>query len=79
MVHHMSRVTSREAALQLNVPPKRTAAWVEQGKVPPIGLIPGRSRGGKGVPVFELEAFAPLAEAYHQRVAPCEHPFDQGG
>lgn len=62
-------VTSREAAEVLDVPAKRTAKWVEDGKVRPVGLLPGRSRGGRGVPTFRLGDFHPLAEAYHARVA----------
>lgn len=60
-------VTSREAAGRLDVPAKRTAAWVEAGKVRPVGLLPGRSRGGRGVPTFRLDDFRPLAAAYHAR------------
>lgn len=60
-------VTGREAAAALEVPPKRVAKWIEDGKVQPVGLLPGRSRGGRGVPTFHLEDFRPLAEAYHAR------------
>lgn len=61
-------VTGREAAEQLGVPAKRVAKWIEDGKVMPVGLIRGRSRGGKGVPTFRLEDFEPLAAAYHARM-----------
>lgn len=60
-------VTSRQAGELLDVPPKRTAKWVEDGKVRPVGLIPGRSRGGRGVRTFRLDDFRPLAEKYHER------------
>lgn len=62
-------VTSREAGELLDVPAKRTAKWVEDGKVRPVGLLPGRSRGGRGVPTFQLDAFRELAAAYHDRKA----------
>lgn len=61
------RVTGREAAAELDVPAKRVAVWIEKQLVMPVGLLPGRSRGGKGVPVFDLEVFRPLADAYHAR------------
>jgi hypothetical protein len=60
-------VTGRQAAELLDVPPKRVAKWIEDAKVMPVGLVPGRSRGGRGVPTFRLEDFRPLAEAYHAR------------
>ena len=60
-------VTGREAATTLDVPTKRVAKWIEDGKVRPVGLRPGRSRGGRGVPTFRLEDFRPLAQAYHAR------------
>lgn len=60
-------VTGRQAAEQLGVPAKRVAVWIEQGKVLPIGLIRGRSRGGRGVPTFRLDDFRELAAAYHAR------------
>lgn len=74
-------VTSKDAAILLGVPPKRVAVWVERGRVMPVGLLPGRSRGGKGVPLFNLEDFTPLAEAYHARhdQGPCPSRGDQGG
>ena len=60
-------VTGREAAAELDVPAKRVAKWIEEGKVRPVGLLPGRSRGGRGVPTFLLDDFRPLAAAYHAR------------
>lgn len=60
-------VTGREAAELLDVPAKRVAKWIEDGKVRPVGLLPGRSRGGRGVPTFRLDDFRPLADAYHAR------------
>lgn len=74
-------VTGREAATRLDVPPKRVAVWIERGHVQPVGLIPGRSRGGLGVPVFHLDAFLTLADAYHERKrgGPCNPENHQGG
>jgi hypothetical protein len=61
-------VTGRDAAAELDVPAKRVAKWIEDGKVRPVGLLPGRSRGGRGVPTFYLDDFRPLAAAYHARM-----------
>lgn len=63
-----SLVTGRVAAELLDVPPKRVAKWIEDQKVMPVGLLPGRSRGGKGVPTFRLDDFRALADAYHARM-----------
>lgn len=59
-------VTSAQAAELLNVPRKRTAQWVSDGLVHPRGFIRGRGRNGR-VPLFDLAAFQPLADAYHAR------------
>lgn len=86
MTHH-DIVTGREAADLLGVPRKRVAVWIQHERVKPFGLIPGRSRGGHGVPVFNLDDFRPLADAYHARSdttdprteGACTRTPDQGG
>jgi hypothetical protein len=77
-------VTGRQAADLLDVPPKRVAVWIERGHVQPIGMLRGRSRGGQGIPLFELDDFAELAGAYHRRrgtpnAGPCSPLPDEGG
>lgn len=59
--------TTSDAAELLNVPPGRISDWRHRDMVKPVGIIPGRSRGGKGVALYDLRDLRPLADAYHQR------------
>jgi hypothetical protein len=59
-----SEVTTREAAVLLDIPETVIAQWKHRGRVTPAGLLRGQGRGGLA-PLYRLDELRPLAAQYH--------------
>ncbi|MCM0622496.1 helix-turn-helix domain-containing protein [Nocardioides bruguierae] len=60
-------MTTSQAAEHFGIPSGRIREWRAAGRIRPVGIIPGRGRGGM-VPLYRPADLQPLVDQYRDYV-----------